>query len=71
MVRCRLSMWHVCASKVKDCWKNKTNRSFNESLIRLKCECDDLNYQIWEMIENGVPSVLLQMIVKSLIRFER
>ena len=32
---------------------------------------DNLNYQIWEMIENGVSSVLLQAIVKSLIRFER
>ena len=31
---------------------------------------DNLNYQIWEMIENGVPPVLLQAIVKSLIRFE-
>ena len=34
------------------------------------CECDSLNYQIFEMIENGVSPVLLQAIVKSLIRFE-
>ena len=51
--------------------KLKTKWIFNEYLIRLKCECDNLNYQIWEMIENGVPPVLLQAIVKSLIRFER
>ena len=36
----------------------KTKWSFNESLIRLG-------------IENGVSPVLLQAIVKSLIRFER
>ena len=40
--------------------KIKTKWSFNESLIRLK-----------EKIENGVSPVLLQAIVKSLIRFER
>ena len=39
--------------------KIKTKWSFNESLIRLK------------KIENGVSPVLLQAIVKSLIRFER
>ena len=32
---------------------------------------DNLNYQIWDMIENGVSPVLLLAIVKSLIRFER
>ena len=32
---------------------------------------DNLNYQIWEMIESGVSPVLLLAIVKSLIRFER
>ena len=42
-----------------------------KSLIILKWECDNLNYQIWEKIENGVSPVLLQAIVKSLIRFER
>ena len=31
---------------------------------------DNLNYQIWEMIENGVALFFLQVIVKSLIRFE-
>ena len=51
--------------------KIKTKWSFNESLNRLKKEIDNLNYQIWEMIENGVSPVLLQAIVKSLIRFER
>ena len=51
--------------------KIKTKWSFNESLIRLKDEYDNLNYQIWEMIENGVSPVFLQVIVKSLIRFER
>ena len=40
--------------------KIKTKWSFNESLIRLK-----------KKIENGVSPVLLQAIVKSLIRFER
>ena len=32
---------------------------------------DNLSYEIWEMIENGVSPVLLLAIVKSLIRFER
>ena len=32
---------------------------------------DNLNYQIWEMNENRVSPVLLQAIVKSLIRLER
>ena len=31
---------------------------------------DNLNYQIWEMIENGVSPVLLLAIVKPIIRFE-
>ena len=51
--------------------KIKTKWSFNKSLIRLKFERDNINYQIWEMIENGVSLVLLLAIVKSLIRFER
>ena len=40
--------------------KIKTKWSFNESLIRLKMWIDNLNYQIWKVIENGVPPVLLQ-----------
>ena len=37
----------------------------------MKGEFDNQNYQIQEMIENGVSSGFLQAIVKSLIRFER
>ena len=40
--------------------KIKTKWSFNESLIRLKMWIDNLNYQIWKVIGNGVPPVLLQ-----------
>ena len=40
--------------------KIKTKWCFNESLIRLKMWIDNLDYQIWKVIESGVSPVLLQ-----------
>ena len=41
-----------------------------QNILLFKNCFHNLNYQIWEMIENGVALVLLQAIVKSLIRFD-